>query len=181
MCELPKLLFLYPYLFYYRETGINTWEEAEERLPSFVTAEALDEFRSCSFKSSIPARCVFLLIPYCSLLTEINLLVSNLHRFKDYCQLALRCTQLPPPDAETVPFCTNTSTAILVSGTVINFSVMSENARANGLDFTGASFTLINLTRLTKEVTTVYSFFCILNPTIFVGNLRYLVYVDQIS
>ena len=59
---------------------------------------------------------------------------------------------------------------------------MSENARANGLDFTGASFTLINLTRLTKEVTTVYSFFfCILNPTIFVGNLRYLVYVDQIS
>ena len=40
-----------------RETGVSSWEEAKEEFPGFVTAEALDEFRCCSFKSgSKPAR-----------------------------------------------------------------------------------------------------------------------------
>ena len=40
-----------------KETGVPSWEEAEERFPTFVTPEALDEFRSINFKSgSTPAR-----------------------------------------------------------------------------------------------------------------------------
>ena len=40
-----------------RETGVSSWEEAKEKFPGFVTAEALDEFRCCSFKSgSTPVR-----------------------------------------------------------------------------------------------------------------------------
>lgn len=42
-----------------RETGVPSWQEAEEKFPEFVTAEALDKFRSCSFKSgNTPARFV---------------------------------------------------------------------------------------------------------------------------
>ena len=40
-----------------RETGVSSWEEATEKFPEFVTADALDEFRGCNFKSgSTPAR-----------------------------------------------------------------------------------------------------------------------------
>ena len=42
-----------------RETGLPSWDEAEEKFSAFVTPEALDEFRSCNFKSgSTPARFV---------------------------------------------------------------------------------------------------------------------------
>ena len=34
-----------------RETGVPSWEKAEEQFPAFVTPEALDEFRTCNFKS----------------------------------------------------------------------------------------------------------------------------------
>ena len=34
-----------------RETGVSSWEEATEKFPEFVTADALDEFRGCNFKS----------------------------------------------------------------------------------------------------------------------------------
>ena len=40
-----------------KETGVSSWEEAEESFPAFVTSEALDEFRSTNFKSgSTPSR-----------------------------------------------------------------------------------------------------------------------------
>ena len=40
-----------------RETGVTSWEEAEEKFPGFVTPEALDEYRACNFKSgSTPPR-----------------------------------------------------------------------------------------------------------------------------
>ena len=42
-----------------RETGTSSWEEATVKFPDFATAEGLDEFRGCSFKSgSTPARSV---------------------------------------------------------------------------------------------------------------------------
>ena len=53
-----------------RETGVSSWEEATEKFPEFVTADALDEFRGCNFKSgSTPARfaeIIILHIYYCS-------------------------------------------------------------------------------------------------------------------
>lgn len=48
-----------------RETGISSWEEATENFPAFVTADALDEFRCCNFKSgNMPARFAAIMMTY---------------------------------------------------------------------------------------------------------------------
>ena len=38
-----------------KETGVESWEEAEKEFPDFTTAEALDEFQKCSLKN-LPQR-----------------------------------------------------------------------------------------------------------------------------
>ena len=41
-----------------KETGSASWDEAQSTFPMFTTAEALDEFRFCSFSQCLPPRFV---------------------------------------------------------------------------------------------------------------------------
>ena len=39
------------------ETGVSSWEEVEEKFPSFADPDSLDQFRTCNFSTkTIPQR-----------------------------------------------------------------------------------------------------------------------------
>ena len=139
-----------------RETGVPTWEEATENFPAFVTADALDEFRCCNFKSgSTPARFAAIILMHvhvvCIPLKQVLCILK--HRFNDFCQLAMKSTTNPPSTLlEQGRFTLENSTAIVTHGTTLNHASASQLCRNNGLDLTGAAFSMINITALEKEV-----------------------------
>lgn len=47
-----------------KETGVASWDEAEIEFPVFTTAEALDEFKKCSFKN-VPQRYILNMLVIC--------------------------------------------------------------------------------------------------------------------
>lgn len=133
-----------------RETGVSSWEDAMENFPGFVTADALDEFRCCNFKSgSMPARFDN---------DDVHVVCIqhyNKHRLKDFCQLAMKSKTNPPSTLlEQGRFTLENSKAIVTHGTTINYASASELCRNNWLDLTGAASSMINITALEEEVLT---------------------------
>ena len=65
---------------YIRETGVSSWEEATEKFPEFVTADSLDEFGGCNFKSgSTPARFAEIIILHIEYYSTLHSIFSRQH------------------------------------------------------------------------------------------------------
>ena len=75
------------------------------------------------------------------------------YRFKDFCQLALKSTINPPTTlCEEGRFTIENCTALVTHGNSFTYASASEMYRSNDLDFTGATFSIINTTSLEGEV-----------------------------
>ena len=72
--------------------------------------------------------------------------MSNCHRFKDFCQLALRSKVEAPSSSEILGrYSMGNSTALMLEKQpAITYQMVSELCNSNGLHFNGFSFVTIN-------------------------------------
>ena len=136
-----------------KETGVESWEEAQSKFPDFTTSEAFDEFLHPSisnksltprFVSDITQRAVSSTVHEAIL--SCGAIVWCFCRFKDYCQMVMRRSMQPPASLSDQPGCftLNGTCALLVQGTCIAFDQLSQVCTSSHQNFTGVALTLIN-------------------------------------